>query len=89
MRTTVNIDDNLLAEVKLIAARGNTTIGSVLEDALRRMLADPTPEASRAEFSLPSSGSGGLAAGVDLQDREAIAELLGDNAPMSGRRAST
>ncbi|MDQ3505959.1 MAG: type II toxin-antitoxin system VapB family antitoxin [Actinomycetota bacterium] len=80
MRTTVNIDGDLLAEVKQIAARGHRTIGSVLEDALRRMLADSTPTSSAAQFSLPSHGSGGLRPGVDLEDRERMAELLGDNA---------
>lgn len=80
MRTTVNIDDDLLAEVKQIAARGHRTIGSVLEDALRRMLADSTSVTGSAEFSLPSHGAGGLRPGVDIEDRERMAELLGDNA---------
>lgn len=80
MRTTVNIDEHLLAEVKLLAARGNRTIGSVLEDALRRMLADTSPAASTTEFTLPSHGAGGLRSGVDLEDRFAMGELLGDNA---------
>ncbi|MEB3069623.1 hypothetical protein [[Mycobacterium] vasticus] len=30
-------------------------------------------------FALPTHGSGGLQPGVDLDDREAIAELIGDN----------
>lgn len=77
----VNIDDDLLAEVKQIAARGHRSIGSVLEDALRRMLADTTSAARPVEFSLPSHGSGGLRPGVDLEDRERMAELLGANAP--------
>ncbi|MFT4289100.1 ribbon-helix-helix protein, CopG family [Nocardioides sp.] len=38
MRTTVNIDDQLLAAVKVEAARGHRTIGSVIEDALRAHL---------------------------------------------------
>lgn len=89
MRTTVNIDDHLLAEVKQIAARGNRTIGSVLEDALRRMLAEPASAEPVARFSLPAYGAGGLRSGVDLDDRDAMAELLGDNAGPSGRRALT
>lgn len=79
MRTTVNIDDHLLAEVKQVAARGNRTIGSVLEDALRRMLAESNAAPVVAEFGLPSHGAGGLRPGVDLEDRDAMAELLRDN----------
>lgn len=29
---------------------------------------------------LPTHGTGGLQAGVDLDDKEALAELIGDNA---------
>ncbi|MDQ3716379.1 MAG: ribbon-helix-helix protein, CopG family [Actinomycetota bacterium] len=79
MRTTVNIDAHLLAEVKQIAARGNRTIGSVLEDALRRLLAGDADVRPAAEFALPSHGAGGLRPGVDLEDRDGMAELLQDN----------
>lgn len=78
MRTTVNIDDHLLAEVKQVAARGNRTVGSVLEDALRHMLADIGSGADPGGFALPSHGAGGLRPGVDLEDRDAMADLLGD-----------
>lgn len=81
MRTTVSIDDHLLAEVKQIAAREHRTIGSVLEDALQRMLAERAAEPTLAEFALPTHGAGGLRPGVDLEDRDAMAELLGDNVP--------
>jgi len=81
MRTTVTIDDELLAEAKLIAARTHRTIGSVLEDALRRLIADQRPVRSGERFSLPTStpATPGLHADVDLLDSEQIAELMGDN----------
>jgi hypothetical protein len=37
------------------------------------------PDVARMAFRLPTSGSGGLQPGVDLEDKEAMAELLGDN----------
>ncbi|CCK65801.1 DUF2191 domain-containing protein [Mycobacterium canetti] len=80
MRTTVNIDDHLLAEAKILAARTSRSLGSVLEDALRAMLRRDEPGPSDHQFRLPTHGSGGLQAGVDLDDREALAELIGDNA---------
>ncbi|MGV0815789.1 type II toxin-antitoxin system VapB family antitoxin [Mycolicibacterium boenickei] len=79
MRTTVNIDDALLAEAKIVAARTSRSLGSVVEDALREMLSRVAHE-STATFRLPTHGSGGLRPGVDLDDKEALAELLGDNA---------
>ena len=39
MRTTIRLDDNLLAEVKLLAARSGRSMTAVIEDALREMLA--------------------------------------------------
>lgn len=75
MRTTVNVDDELLAQAKLIAARTHRTIGSVLEDGLRMVLAE---SGDRAEpVALPDFAyRGGLNAGVDLYDRDAMSELL-------------
>lgn len=80
MRTTVNIDDRLLAEAKILAARTSRSLGSVVEDALREMLNRVADADSAAEFRLLTHGSGGLRPGVDLDDKEALAELLGDNA---------
>lgn len=80
MRTTVNIDDHLLAEAKVLAARTSRSLGSVVEDALRAMLLRDAEERARGGFHLPTHGSGGLHAGVDLEDKEALADLNGDNA---------
>lgn len=80
MRTTVNINAGLLGEAKQIAARSHRSLGSVLEDALRMMIAgagagEPVPR----HANLPSHGRGGLRPGVDLADRGQIAELIGDD----------
>ncbi|MBA2788204.1 type II toxin-antitoxin system VapB family antitoxin [Mycobacterium canetti] len=80
MRTTVNIDDHLLAEAKILAARTSRSLGAVLEDALRAMLRRSEKGSGNSEFHLPTHGTGGLQAGVDLDDKEALAELIGDNA---------
>jgi hypothetical protein len=39
MRTTIRLDDDLLLEIKQLAARSGKTLTSVIEDALREMLA--------------------------------------------------
>lgn len=77
MRTTVNIDAELLAAAKLRAARTHQTIGSVIEDALRRALQEH--ESTAEPIALPDFGYvGGLREGVDLYDKDAMAALLGD-----------
>jgi hypothetical protein len=82
MRTTINIDERLLAEAKLIAARQHRTIGSVLEDGLRKLLADEAVDSvTRTDYVLHTFApdTPGLLPGVDLEDKELMAELLGDN----------
>ena len=81
MRTTITIDDSLLREAKVLAARTDRTVSSVLEEALRQMLARQieSDERRRANFTLPSYHGGGLL--VDIIDKEALADALGDNDP--------
>lgn len=77
MRTTLTIDDDLLAEAKVIAARTHRTLGAVFEDALReQILRREGMEVTRVE--LPTS-RGRLRPGVDLLDKEQMAEIDGDN----------
>lgn len=76
----MNIDDHLLAEAKVLAARTSRSLGAVVDDALRAMLRRNADRETRKEFRLPTHGAGGLQPGVDLEDKEALAELLGDNA---------
>jgi predicted transcriptional regulator len=82
MRTTVTIDDELLAQAKVIAAQTHRTIGSVLEDALRKLISEQIGSTGDA-YELPrlDFSRAGLQPGVDLQDKDAMADLLGHNAP--------
>lgn len=88
MRTTINIDEHLLAEAKLRAARQHRTIGSVLEDALRALLDDETrsvrPAGDRYELPRFSYDNPGLAPGVDLYDKEQLADLQGSDYRKAG-----
>ena len=82
MRTTLTIDDHLLSEAKAVAALTHRSIGSVFEDALRQMLARADePRYATGAVSLPTDGGSGLQPGVDLENRDQIAELLGDEKP--------
>lgn len=88
MRTTLSIDDDLLAEAKALAARTRRPLGNVVDDALRVLLHPTSESRPRSPVRLPTDGASGLQPGVDLEDREQLAELLGDNAsgPVSASR---
>ncbi len=86
MRTTVNIDEHLLADAKAEAARTKRSLGDVVDDALRVLLLrrhDGNDGAS-PQVRITTYGGSGLRPGVDLEDKEAMAELLGDNRPYVG-----
>ncbi len=74
MRTTMAIDDNLLATAKARARERGTTLGGLVEAALRRELAGGDPPAT---VPLPVFTAGtGPRPGVDLRSNRALSELL-------------
>jgi hypothetical protein len=75
MRTTINIDDDLLAEAKQVAARTGRTLTAVVEDALRESLHRRHRTARRA-VELPVFGEGGPHPSVDLDDSAALLALM-------------
>jgi hypothetical protein len=81
MRTTITIDDELLAEAKRLAADGHRTVGSVLEDALREMLArHERQQRAPVALTLPAYGDPDARPLVDVLDKDALAAALGDDA---------
>jgi hypothetical protein len=78
MRTTVRLDDALLAQAKREAARRKQTLTALIEQGLRLVLARPHPARRRQRIVLPvSSAAGGTLPGVDLQDSAALLEIMG------------
>jgi hypothetical protein len=72
MRTTIRLNDELLAQAKEAAVKRSCTLSAVIEDALRLALTQEKEQPERL-IRLPSSGSGGLRPGVNL---DSTAELL-------------
>ena len=72
MKTTLNIDDNVMRELKTEAARRGCTMSALVETGLRLVLRkEPAP----AELPpLPTFASGGAL--VDYADREALYRVL-------------
>jgi hypothetical protein len=76
MRTTIRIDDRLLAELKAQAARSGRTLTAVVEDALRMALARRDVRGPERPPELPISRGGRLQPGVDLDDNAALLDLM-------------
>jgi len=77
MRTTVRLDDHLLAEAKKHAAESGMTLTSVLEQALRESLARRNAQARSKQVRLKTVKGGGVRAWVDLDDSAALLDLMG------------
>lgn len=74
MRTTVAVDDQLLVAAKRRASERGQTLGRVIEDALRRELAEPE---QRAPVEVPVfRGGDGPLPGVDLRSNGTLREVL-------------
>lgn len=78
MRTTVTLDDDLLAEAKALAARSGRTLNAVVEEALREAFARRRGTSGERRVSdFPTFyGGGGLRPGVDLDDSAALLDLI-------------
>jgi hypothetical protein len=72
MKTTLNIDDSVMALLKRESVRRGRTMSDLMETALRLLLQAPK---QRAELpDLPSFKSGGTL--VDLADRDALYQAM-------------
>jgi len=76
MRTTLALDDRILAEAKARAHEAGVTLGAYVEEALRRDLA--RAHAPRGPVRLTvSSATGGARPGVDLSNNRALYDAMG------------
>lgn len=76
MRTTIRVDDELLAEAKGLAAQRHTSLNSIMEEALRLILARQQAAAERSRVELPTFGGSGTMPGVDTGDWDTVKRLL-------------
>ena len=79
MRTTIRLDDELLAEAKALAARTGRTLTKVIEDALRQALARSATDPA-GPVRLPTFSGRGVRPGVDLDDSASLIGVMEDRA---------
>jgi hypothetical protein len=78
MRTTIKLGDDILIEAKAIASRTGRTFADVVEEAVRESFARRRNGRTRPgrPLGLPTFGSGGLRAGVDIDDSASLLDIM-------------
>jgi hypothetical protein len=80
MKTTLNLNDDLVAEAKVLAARQRTSLTRVIEEGLLLRLRGPAAPRA-APVKLPVfKGRGGLVAGLDPRSNKQMLAALDDDA---------
>ena len=65
MKTTVELNDSLFAEIKRYAAQNQTTLRAVLESALHNFLKQQTTDAAPFRMRRTTFAGAGLQAGIE------------------------
>lgn len=76
MRTTVRLDDRLLAEARRYAAQSGRTLTSLIDEGLRDVLARRASAKPIGPVTLPTGGSGGLQPGVSIDSFAALLDVM-------------
>lgn len=71
MKTTLNIDDRLLAAAKALAASERSTLTRLVEEGLALRLRHRSPRKRRVRLPIFQGGSG-LAPGIDARSHRAL-----------------
>jgi hypothetical protein len=81
VKTTLDLNDQLLADAKALAARQRTSLTRLIEEGLQLRLRAQADSSKRRRVRLPAyRGRGGLVAGVNPLSNKALLEALGDDA---------
>ena len=81
MKITLNLNDQLLANAKALAAQERTSLTRLIEEGLRLRLRANADSAERGRVRLPVfKGGGGLVEGVNPLNNKTLLQALGDDA---------
>ena len=75
-RTTIRLDENLLARAKRLAAATDRSLNKVIEDALRNAVDADDREKYTRRIVLPTTGGEGLQPGVDIGKYSTLLDLM-------------
>lgn len=86
-RTTVRLDEHLLAQAKEYAVRHRRSLTSVIEDALRSLLFKGSTASKRRRAKIITYGKGGTLPGVPSLDCYGeVVEWMEKDLPLDQRR---
>ena len=75
-RTTVRLPEDLVQRAKRMALAEGRSLAALIEDGLRRVLADRAPAANAGRVLPPvSTATGGLMPGISLEDSASLQEM--------------
>jgi len=81
MKTTLDLNDALLADAKSLAARQQTSLTRLIEEGLQLRLRASASSAKKSAVRLPVfKGHGGLVAGVNALSNKAMLNAADDDA---------
>jgi hypothetical protein len=81
MKTTLDLNDQLLADAKALAAQQRTSLTRLIEEGLQLRLRAQAGSARQRPARLPVfKGRGGLLAGIDPLSNKSLLDALGDDA---------
>lgn len=81
MKTTLDIDDSLLANAKALAAQQRTSLTRLIEEGLQLRLRSSTAMPRARKPKIPVfKGRGGLVAGLDPTSNKAMLDAADDDA---------
>ena len=76
MRTTVNINDDLLEQAKVVAQSRHQSLGEVISEGLRVVLHKNAKQQNTAPVRLVTFGRKGTCPGVDLDSNAALIDAM-------------
>ena len=81
MKTTLDINDTLLADAKALAARQRTSLTRLIEEGLQLRLRSPQVAARAGRRRIPVfKGRGGLVPGLSPTSNKALLDAADDDA---------
>ncbi|MDF0653174.1 MAG: DUF2191 domain-containing protein [Nitrospira sp. LK265] len=76
MRTTINLPDDLLIQLKKLATETHSTVTALIEETLREGLTRRRHRRRASRSTLPTYGKQGPLPGVDLDDTASLLDVM-------------
>ncbi len=75
MRTTITLNDNLLAQLKKRASESGTSVSRLIEQGVRLLMQAPLPTKRKKRFDLVTFGAGGRFSRHRIDKTSALLEI--------------